>query len=87
MKIHIVSHTHWDREWYRPFQYFKVRLSYFFDKLLPMMEKDKEYQHFMLDGQMVMLEDYLNLKPYNKERIRKTNKGWQTHYRAMVHTA
>ena len=71
MKIHIVSHTHWDREWYRPFQYFKVKLSYFFDKLLSILEEDEEYKHFMLDGQMVMIEDYLNLKPQDKERIQK----------------
>ena len=71
MKIHIVSHTHWDREWYRPFQYFNVRLSYFFDSLFDIMEKDEEYKHFMLDGQMVMIEDYLALKPQNKEKIRE----------------
>lgn len=71
MKIHIVSHTHWDREWYRPFQYFKVKLSYFFDKLLKIMEEKDEYTHFMLDGQMVMIEDYLNLEPQNKEKIKQ----------------
>jgi len=71
MKIHIVSHTHWDREWYRPFQYFKVKLSYFFDKLFDVLEKDNEYAHFMLDGQMVMIEDYLNLEPQNKDKIKE----------------
>ncbi|MEX1377320.1 MAG: glycoside hydrolase family 38 C-terminal domain-containing protein [Eubacteriales bacterium] len=71
MKIHIVSHTHWDREWYRPFQYFNVRLSYFFDNLFDIIENDEEYKCFMLDGQMVMIEDYLNLKPQNKEKIKK----------------
>lgn len=71
MKIHLVSHTHWDREWYRPFQYFKIKLSYFFDKLFDILEKDDNYAHFMLDGQMVMIEDYLNLEPQNKQKIKK----------------
>ncbi len=68
MKIHIVSHTHWDREWYRPFSYFHVKLSYFFDQLFRTLEEDS-YKHFMLDGQMVMIEDYLILHPQNKQKI------------------
>lgn len=68
MKIHIVSHTHWDREWYRTFSYFDTRLSYFFDKLFKAMEDDG-YKHFLLDGQMVMVEDYLHLHPQNRTKI------------------
>lgn len=68
MKIHIVSHTHWDREWYRSFSYFDTRLSYFFDKLFKTIE-DEDYKNFLLDGQMVMVEDYLQLHPQNKNKI------------------
>ncbi len=68
MKIHIVSHTHWDREWYRPFSYFNVKLSYFFEQLFQTLENDN-FKHFMLDGQMVMIEDYLLLHPQNKKKI------------------
>lgn len=74
MKIHVVSHTHWDREWYRTFSYFDTRLSYFFDKLFKTME-DKEYKHFLLDGQMVMIEDYLHLYPQNKNKIQELVKA------------
>lgn len=68
-KIHVISHSHWDREWYRPFQYFKVRLTYFMDQLLDVLESNDHFKHFMLDGQMVMIEDYLTLKPENRDRI------------------
>lgn len=69
-KIHVISHSHWDREWYRPFQYFKVRLTYFMDQVLEVLENNENYKHFMLDGQMVMIEDYLTLKPENRDRIK-----------------
>ena len=70
MKIFIVSHTHWDREWYKPSQYFNTKLAYFFTELFTTLDNDK-YSYFMLDGQMVMLEDYLQLYPQNKEKIAK----------------
>jgi mannosylglycerate hydrolase len=70
MKVSVVSHSHWDREWYKPFQYFNVRLTYFFDKLFNLLENDPGYI-FMLDGQMVMIEDYLKLHPENKEKFNK----------------
>lgn len=69
MKTSIVSHSHWDREWYKPFQYFNVRLNYFFNRLFTILEEDPAYK-FMLDGQMVMIEDYLRLNP-DKESIFK----------------
>lgn len=68
-KAHVVSHTHWDREWYRPFQYFKVRLTYFMDDVLNTLEQQDNYKYFMLDGQTVMIEDYLTVKPENRNRI------------------
>ncbi|OQX93075.1 MAG: hypothetical protein B6I17_04420 [Tenericutes bacterium 4572_104] len=68
MKIHIISHTHWDREWYKPFSYFNVKLSYFFDELFEVMENN-DYKYFMLDGQMVLVEDYLHLHPEKKQKL------------------
>ena len=62
-KIYFVSHTHWDREWYRPFEYFRAKLVFVMDKLLDILEKDDAYKHFMLDGQTIPLEDYLKIKP------------------------
>jgi mannosylglycerate hydrolase len=66
-KIFIVSHTHWDREWYQPFQEYRLRLLKTIDKLLNILQKDNEYKYFLLDGQVVPLEDYLELRPENRE--------------------
>lgn len=37
--IHYISHTHWDREWYRSSDAFRIRLTYSFDMLLDIMKK------------------------------------------------
>ncbi|HZG57784.1 glycoside hydrolase family 38 C-terminal domain-containing protein [Paenibacillus sp.] len=60
--IHLVSHTHWDREWYLPFEQFRYRLVGLLDRLLAHMEADPAYR-FHLDGQTILLEDYLELRP------------------------
>jgi alpha-mannosidase len=70
-RIHIISHTHWDREWYLPLEEYRIKLVDLVDRLLDVLEKDPEYKYFMLDGQTVVLEDYLKIKPENKERLKK----------------
>ncbi|MGV8154627.1 MAG: alpha-mannosidase [Alkaliphilus sp.] len=54
---HIISHTHWDREWYLNSKYTNEWLIEFFERLFDMLEKEKEYV-FVLDGQLAMIEDY-----------------------------
>ncbi len=61
--LHIVSHTHWDREWYRPFQSFRLRLVHLIDNLLDILASDSEFKYFMLDGQTIVLDDYLQVRP------------------------
>ncbi len=61
--LHVVSHTHWDREWYLPFQRFRIRLVDLMDHLLEIFREDPDYKHFNLDGQTIILEDYLEIKP------------------------
>ncbi|MGH9024713.1 MAG: alpha-mannosidase, partial [Acidimicrobiia bacterium] len=61
--VAIVPHTHWDREWYAPFQVFRARLVTLLDGLLPLLERDLSYAHFLLDGQTVVLDDYLEIRP------------------------
>ena len=68
-KIYIVSHTHWDREWYRPFGIFRSKLVFVVDKVLSLLERDDDYKHFLLDGQAIPLEDYLEIKPENRQRL------------------
>ncbi|MFD0716612.1 alpha-mannosidase [Paenibacillus sp. GCM10027626] len=70
-KMHVVSQTHWDREWYEDFQGFRTRLVYMIDELLDHMEQDPEYKYFMMDGQTIVLEDYLEIRPENRGRLAK----------------
>ncbi|MCL5986215.1 MAG: glycosyl hydrolase-related protein [Actinobacteria bacterium] len=69
--IHLISHTHWDREWYQPFQVFRMRLVDLLDQLMDLMEEDEGFRYFTLDGQSVILEDYLEMRPENEGRLRK----------------
>lgn len=69
--LHVISHTHWDREWYQPFQSFRLRLLHLVDGLLEILEKDPDYKFFMLDGQTIVLEDYLLLRPENETILRE----------------
>ena len=66
-----VSHTHWDREWYEPFEGFRLRLVRLVDRLLDILEGDPDYRYFMLDGQTVVLDDYLDVRPENEGRLRR----------------
>jgi mannosylglycerate hydrolase len=68
--VTVVPHTHWDREWYQPFAVFQARLVETVDKVLDLLDGDPGFSHFMLDGQAVVLDDYLALKPDQAQRIR-----------------
>ncbi|MCK5298974.1 MAG: alpha-mannosidase, partial [Candidatus Heimdallarchaeota archaeon] len=65
--IFIVPSTHWDREWYLPFQSFRTQLVHLIDKLLESLTT-KDY-NFMLDGQTIILEDYFEIRPERKEEL------------------
>jgi len=69
--LHLVSHTHWDREWYRTFQQFRLRLVSLIDGLLDLLEHNPNFKHFMLDGQAIVLDDYLQMRPENEEKLRR----------------
>jgi 2-O-(6-phospho-alpha-D-mannosyl)-D-glycerate hydrolase len=66
----VVPHTHWDREWYRPFEYFRLALARVVDGVLDVLERDPDFTSFTLDGQAIVLEDYLELRPENEARLR-----------------
>jgi Glycosyl hydrolases family 38 N-terminal domain/Glycosyl hydrolases family 38 C-terminal domain/Alpha mannosidase middle domain/Glycosyl hydrolases family 38 C-terminal beta sandwich domain len=67
----IVPHTHWDREWYQPFQQFRARLVRLMERLLDILERDPAFRHFHLDGQTIVLEDYLEIHPGRRVRLRR----------------
>jgi alpha-mannosidase len=67
----IVPHTHWDREWYMPFERFRKRLVQMVDHLLEVLENDRKFTCFELDGQTIVLDDYLAIRPENRRRLEK----------------
>lgn len=69
--IHLISHTHWDREWYLPFQQFRLKLVKLIDHLFEILKSDVDFQFYLLDGQTILLEDYLQIKPDKEEEIVK----------------
>ncbi len=69
-QVAVVPHTHWDREWYEPYQTFRMSLVDLLDTLLPLLESDPSYARFMLDGQMAVVDDYLEVRPDHEDRLR-----------------
>jgi mannosylglycerate hydrolase len=67
----VVSHTHWDREWYQPFEAFRARLLRMMDALIDLLERDPEFKHFVMDGQTVPLDDYLEIRPDRRETVER----------------
>ena len=67
--VFIVSHTHWDREWYKPFHQFRVDLARIIKRILRAVESEPDFRHFLLDGQAIVLEDYLDIHPEDEDRI------------------
>jgi alpha-mannosidase len=68
---HIVSHSHWDREWYFPFDRFRSMLVDMIGDLIELMGKDPEFKSYTLDGQMAAVMDYLEIRPDHAETIRR----------------
>ncbi|GBF75180.1 hypothetical protein PA598K_03566 [Paenibacillus sp. 598K] len=68
-QLHLVSHTHWDREWYLPMEVFRYRLVGLLDRLLTTMEEDEAYV-FHLDGQAIILSDYAAIRPERMDALR-----------------
>ena len=69
-KAILVSHTHWDRAWYLTFNEFRVRLVRMIDRIVELLEKDVTFNCFVLDGQVVLIEDYLQIRPDQESRLR-----------------
>ncbi len=70
MKIFCALSTHWDREWYLPFQGFRYKLVNVTENIMNALESGR-IDKFYFDGQTVVLEDYLEIKPCDRERMTK----------------
>ncbi|MHA2143138.1 MAG: alpha-mannosidase [Candidatus Thorarchaeota archaeon] len=65
----LISETHWDRAWYRTFQQFRLRLVNLVNELLDILDRDPDFKTFTFDGQTVVIEDYLEMVPHQRERF------------------
>jgi len=74
-QIIVVSHSHWDREWYLPFQGFRIRLVGMLDRLLDIFASNPGFKHFTTDGQVILLEDYLEARPERRPEIERLVKS------------
>ncbi len=67
--FYYINGTHWDREWYRPFQGFRYILMDVLDEVIDTLEKDPEFELYILDGQTAVLDDYLEISPQMRPRL------------------
>jgi mannosylglycerate hydrolase len=72
--FHLIPHTHWDREWYLPQSVFLTRLVPALDDLVTRLEAEPDMT-FLLDGQTVLLEDYLRVRPDQESRLAELVRG------------
>lgn len=73
--MHVISGTHWDREWRHTAEQSKPRLIELVDSIIEVLERRPEYKSFCLDGGSVVLEDYLAVRPENRSRVEKLVRG------------
>lgn len=69
--IYIVSHTHWDREWYLSQRQFQYLLGTTFDEILDLLDDDQRFRYFVADGQTSLLEDYLEIRPGRQDQLQR----------------
>lgn len=70
-EIHVISNTHWDREWLYDFRETRMQLVDFFDRLLDILDREPRYNSYVVDSQTVPVEDYLEVRPEKHDTIAK----------------
>jgi mannosylglycerate hydrolase len=69
--VHFVSHTHWDKEWYKTYEEFRIKFIKYFREILEVLENDEGFESFMFDGQSSVVDDYLQIYPAERDRLIK----------------
>jgi alpha-mannosidase/mannosylglycerate hydrolase len=70
-RVHYVLSTHWDREWYQTFQDYRYRLVRLLDRVIAGWERDELRGPFQCDGQAIILEDYLEVRPERRGQVER----------------
>ena len=68
-RLHIIPHTHWDREWYMGFEEHRIQLVKLVDSIIETMESNPDFAYFHFDGQCIPIEDYLEIRPQMRDRL------------------
>ncbi|MCL6442376.1 MAG: alpha-mannosidase, partial [Alicyclobacillus sp.] len=79
VQVIVYHHTHWDREWWATFQEIRHSLVKLIDELLDILEADPDFKSFFLDGQTIVLQDYLEIRPENRERLLQMIRAGRIH--------
>ncbi|HJR18244.1 MAG TPA: glycoside hydrolase family 38 C-terminal domain-containing protein [Actinomycetota bacterium] len=69
--LHVVPHTHWDREWYEPLEVYRFQLVKVVDRLLEVLDTDPAFRHFNFDGQTAAIEDYLEVRAAVEPEVKR----------------
>src|ERR1041384_2179361 len=71
LTFHLIPHTHWDREWYLLRAELQVRLVDMMDDLVKRLREEPGYRSFLLDGQTVLVDDYVRARPEREAEVRE----------------
>jgi len=88
-QMHVINGTHWDREWRHTAEQSKLRLVDLMDNIINILETKESYKCFCVDGGMIVIEDYLTIRPENRERIKKlieSRKMWVVNWYTLPET-
>lgn len=68
--VHIINHTHWDREWFLTSIYTSRWIPGLIDKLTEICQQNPEFR-YLFDGQTLVIEDLLTIAPAYKDKVAK----------------
>ncbi|MEK4565338.1 mannosylglycerate hydrolase [Alkalihalobacillus sp. FSL R5-0424] len=69
-KVHVIPHTHWDREWYFTSSRSTVYLVKHLSEVLDALESNEGFNYYLMDAQTSLIEDYLKYRPEDEARIK-----------------
>ena len=70
-KVHVIPHSHWDKEWYFTSSRSKIYLVKHIKEVIETLETKDDFKFFLMDGQSSLVEDYLKYSPEDKDRLQK----------------
>lgn len=70
-KVHVIPHSHWDREWYFTSSRSTIYLVKHLKEVIETLEAKDDYHFYLMDAQSSLIEDYLRYCPEDKTRLEK----------------